>query len=1200
MKVYRGTAAAARNYLDVDRSRADDYYLAEGTGVARRFTTGPDRPVVELAGLTGDAYESWVAGLDPDSGEPRGRLRVDASAVRFVEIVVNGPKSWSLAAELHADVAAAYEAAQDNAAEQVIGWLGRHVTTRVGPRGAQVAVPVERLEAVTVRHYTSRAGDPHRHLHLQVNARVFAAGKWRGIDTVAVRDSLAAINGIGHAAVACDPDFRGALAGHGYTLTREGEIEQLAPFVGSFSKRAAQIGALLDRYEAAWRREHPDAEPGPGLRRAWDARAWAENRPDKVIPRDGTELRQRWLDELASLGYRDLDKPTQLALELPGAVDRDAAAREVVSRVGAARSAWNAAELRGQVEQLLARQQLVADSAVRPELAEDLTARALALYVPLGELAAPEHVRALTSQQVLDVEVDLVARLAARGNPIAPTTGRPLAADTLDDRRLDDGQRAAVRALSGDAGLVVVEGAAGAGKTTTLAATREHLAGRGRRLVVVTPTLKAAQAATVETGAQAGSAAWLAHRHGWRWDEVGRWTRLAVGELDPVTGRSYTAPTGDAQVHSGDLLLIDEAGMLDQDTARALLTVADEAGARLALMGDRRQLPAVGRGGVLQLAHRWADPATRVELDTVHRFTRETVAADGTRTRVPDPAYALVTLQMRDGGMDPAVIFGYLHMHRLVRLHDCELDRQRAVVDEVVAARQARRSVAAVLDTREQVAALNAAARDRLVAAGLVDDQHTTGGRGGQPVGAGDLIATRRNDAQLDVANRELWTVTAVHRDGSLFVASDRGSRTLPASYVREQVELGYATTAHGAQGATAATAHLLLGDQTTAASAYVGMTRGREHNTVHLVASDIDEAREQWEAAFARDRADLGPEHAAQRAAALAAGYTAARPFQQVLDELHDAWSEQADAERDLQCVSSARDRINEAIQVRRHRDQQLAALAAGAEQARVPAEQARAAADRAAARVDQHAQQIRDQLLQQWNVQRDQARDAGQAVFAGPGRLGHRSIAMRRATETLATWSLTWQPYLPDMPTGTERIAHYAIYRSDTRRISEAFDAYARDSAEQAHPDHAELVRTAEAAEQHWQHIRQDNFQRSIHIDAQLVRYGALGYAHDIDQRLERADQHAGEAQARLAQATGVVDRLSREPAIAAQPDGWLDNEHGQWRAEDASQRAIARRIADALAVDAAPRGRTRSFGRRHDPIRHDIERHGPTLGR
>ena len=50
---------------------------------------------------------------------------------------MNGPKSWSLAAELHPDVAAAYDAAQDRAAEQIIGWLGQHATARVGPRGSR-------------------------------------------------------------------------------------------------------------------------------------------------------------------------------------------------------------------------------------------------------------------------------------------------------------------------------------------------------------------------------------------------------------------------------------------------------------------------------------------------------------------------------------------------------------------------------------------------------------------------------------------------------------------------------------------------------------------------------------------------------------------------------------------------------------------------------------------------------------------------------------------------------------------------------------------------------------------------------------------------------------------------------------------------------------------------------------------------------
>src|SRR5919112_2203394 len=153
MKVYAGSAAAARAYLKADRGRADDYYLTEGTGLARRFVARDGR-VAERAPLTAETYETWVGGRDPDTDDPRGRLRTDERAVRFVEVVVNGPKSWSLAAAVHPDFAAAYDAAQDRAAAQIIGWLAAHATTRVGPRGGQVQVPVEVLEAGTVGDYT--------------------------------------------------------------------------------------------------------------------------------------------------------------------------------------------------------------------------------------------------------------------------------------------------------------------------------------------------------------------------------------------------------------------------------------------------------------------------------------------------------------------------------------------------------------------------------------------------------------------------------------------------------------------------------------------------------------------------------------------------------------------------------------------------------------------------------------------------------------------------------------------------------------------------------------------------------------------------------------------------------------------------------------------------------------------------------------
>ncbi len=307
----------------------------------------------------------------------------------------------------------------------------------------------------------------------------------------------------------------------------------------------------------------------------------------------------------------------------------------MLTRLAAGRSAWNAADIRGEAERLIAAAGIVADAAVRIELAEDLTARALARCVPLLDRdGVPEHIRAWTSQAVLDVEADLTARLAARGarpRCRSPTAGRSRLAAACE--RLDAGQaaprrRAGRRPAAGRGG--------GRGRRG-----QDHHPGRrprlleeqGRRLVVVTPTLKAAKVAAAEVGAAAGSAAWLAFQHGWRWNDDGAWTRLAAGQTDPVTGRRLRRPGGGARLRPGDLLVVDEAGMLDQDTARALLTVADECRVRVALLGDRHQLAAVGRGGVLDLAAapgrpgRAPDPGRGAPLHP-HRRGR----ADGART----------------------------------------------------------------------------------------------------------------------------------------------------------------------------------------------------------------------------------------------------------------------------------------------------------------------------------------------------------------------------------------------------------------------------------------------------------------------------------------------------------------------------------------------------------------------------------------
>jgi exodeoxyribonuclease V alpha subunit len=829
-KIYRGNPAAARAYVEADRARVDDYYLAEGTGLAARLVATPGS-VLELAPMDGPTYERWVAGRIVETDRPKGRLRSDDQAVRFVEVTVNGPKTWSLAAALDPEVAAAYDAAQDRAAHQIVAWLAEHSTTRVGPRGRQVQVPVEEIEAAVVRHYTSRAGDPHRHLHLQINARVWAQDRWRGLHTVGVRDSLEAINGIGHAAVMCDPEFRTTLAAHGYTLDPEsGEITELAGFVGAFSARARQIETQVDSFEAAWRAEHPGQEPGLKLRQGWDRRAWATARPHKVVPCDGAELTSRWVEELRELGYREPDRAARVVGVKPGSLDRDALVETALTRLGARRSAWNPADARGQVEKLIAAGGIVTDPGVRGELAEELTARVVAASRPLlARIDVPEHVRSLTSTRVLAVEHELAQQITARAEDEAfPAYVRELRG-RVD--RLDAGQRAAVAHLTGTGRITVLEGAAGAGKTAMLAAARKVSMDQGHRMVVVTPTRKAAMVAEAQIGAASYPVAWLLYQHGFRWDDDGHWTR------------NPSRPDVAARLRADDLLVVDEAGMLDQDTARALLILADETGTRVGLVGDRHQLPAVGRGGVLDLAARYASDRT-LTLEGVRRFA--------------DPAYATLSLRMRHATR-PGEVFDELARRGQIVIHASEVERQQAL------AVRASLGELVVADTREQVARINGLAHRVRVVTGEASDAVVTGA--GVGIGVGDRVATRRNDLDTDVANRETWTVTDTDR-GGLTVVGEAGRRTLPAAYVREHVELAYATTAYGAQGQTVPIAHVAVGDHTGASSAYVGMTRGHQSNSAHLVAESLEEARRQWIDVFGRDRADLGPAHAAGLAA--------------------------------------------------------------------------------------------------------------------------------------------------------------------------------------------------------------------------------------------------------------------------------------------------------------------------------------------
>ena len=208
-----------------------------------------------------------------------------------------------------------------------------------------------------------------------------------------------------------------------------------------------------------------------------------------------------------------------------------------------------------------------------------------------------------------------------------------------------------------------------------------------------------------------------------------------------------------------------------------------------------------------------------IEYGGVHRFT--------------DPAYADLSLRMRSGAR-PGEVFDEPVRSGDVVIHPSEVERQ-----DVLAAKAANGQLV-VADTREQVARINHVAHRVRVVTGRAADYVITAS--GEQIGTGDTIATRQNDAEVGVANREMWTVIGSSAAG-LHVKGASGQRVLSPPYVHDHVELAYATTAYGAQGSTVDTAHVVIGEHTGAAPAYVGMTRGRERNVAHLVAESIEDA---------------------------------------------------------------------------------------------------------------------------------------------------------------------------------------------------------------------------------------------------------------------------------------------------------------------------------------------------------------------
>jgi ATP-dependent exoDNAse (exonuclease V) alpha subunit len=206
-------------------------------------------------------------------------------------------------------------------------------------------------------------------------------------------------------------------------------------------------------------------------------------------------------------------------------------------------------------------------------------------------------------------------------------------------------------------------------------------------------------------------------------------------------------PRPEYQLPPDTTIVVDEAGMCSTPALHQLVLLAEANRWRLVLVGDHRQLQAVGRGGLF--AELCANGRVD-ELEELHRFTHRWEAT--------------ASLLLRSA--DPRALDAYQAHHRIIPGSiDAHLDR---IATTWIEHRQRGETVALVASTNDHVDAINHAVQAARLASGHLDGDHAVAIAGGEHAHVGDVVATRRNDRTLitstvePVRNREMWTVTAI------------------------------------------------------------------------------------------------------------------------------------------------------------------------------------------------------------------------------------------------------------------------------------------------------------------------------------------------------------------------------------------------------------------------------------------------------
>lgn len=358
-------------------------------------------------------------------------------------------------------------------------------------------------------------------------------------------------------------------------------------------------------------------------------------------------------------------------------------------------------------------------------------------------------------------------------------------------------QKDAVRHVTGGERIAAVVGLAGAGKSTMLAAAREAWEREGYRVLGAALAGKAAEGVEESSGIKTRT--------------------LASWERSWENGRN--------RLGRGDVLVIDEAGMVSSKQLARFIAEAERAGAKVVLVGDPEQLQAIGAGAAFRAI---AERIGFMELTEVRRQSEEWMRQATKDFARQNTAEALAAYGERGK----------------IKFEADQADARAAIVRDYLFDRAARPEGSRVVlaHRRDNVRALNDAIRAERRARGELDDEIAFRTNNGERrFAVGDRILFLENNRAIDVKNGTLGTAEKVEKD-RIIVRLDNGDgegrgRAVSVSIADyAAVDHGYATTIHKAQGATVDRALVLASEMTDRHLAYVAMSRHR--HDVRLYAS--------------------------------------------------------------------------------------------------------------------------------------------------------------------------------------------------------------------------------------------------------------------------------------------------------------------------------------------------------------------------